>query len=74
MTLPILTKEAKKLKTNEKLDLISEIWNTLIDDEDLDILTSEQKFEIDRRLESYHSNKEKGKSWEEVKKRILNEA
>lgn len=73
MTVSVLTNEAKKLKTTEKLDLISEIWNTILDEEDIDILTAEQKFEIDKRLESYYFNKEQGKSWEEVKKRILNE-
>jgi putative addiction module component (TIGR02574 family) len=61
------------LKKTERLDLISEIWDTIIDDEDMDILTDEQRLEIDRRLESYYSNKEQGKSWEEVKKRIHNE-
>jgi putative addiction module component (TIGR02574 family) len=62
-----------KLKTSEELDLINENWETISDYDELNHLSSQQMHELDRRLESYYSNKEQGKSWDEVKKRIHNE-
>jgi putative addiction module component (TIGR02574 family) len=36
----------------------------------MDILTEEQKEELDRRLDAYHQNPEEGSSWDAVRQRI----
>ncbi|MBT3199873.1 MAG: hypothetical protein HN350_08145 [Phycisphaerales bacterium] len=45
-----------------------------IQKEIMDILTEDQKEELDRRLDAYHQNPDRGSSWETVRQRIMDRA
>lgn len=60
----------KKLSVAERILIVEDIWDSIISSKENFPLTDEQKKELDSRLEAYHKNPEKGKSWEEVKKNV----
>ena len=59
------------LSMDEKLELIDELWESVISDQENLKLTEAQKQELDRRLAKYEIDKDEGDDWEVVKKRIL---
>ncbi|MCW5908883.1 MAG: addiction module protein [Chitinophagales bacterium] len=64
-----LLKEINKLSDEDKLNLISEIWESLDENRKSD-LTPAQKAELDRRLQLVEEGKMKYYTWEEVKARL----
>ncbi len=54
----------------EKLELIDELWESVLKDQDNLELTDAQKAELDRRLDQYEIDKDDGDSWEIVRARI----
>jgi putative addiction module component (TIGR02574 family) len=61
--------ELLNLSSSERLLLVQELWDSINDD---DIpLTDWQKTELDRRKANYQENPDSGRSWEEVKRRII---
>lgn len=67
-----LINQILQLSISERLELIENIWDSIVDMPDEIELTEEQKQELDYRLELYEQNSAKGSSWEEVKPRIKN--
>ncbi|VXD19144.1 conserved hypothetical protein [Planktothrix serta PCC 8927] len=67
----LLSEQILPLTIPEKLQLIEEIWDSVVMDADQIPLTQSQKQELDRRLASYQNIENKGKSWEVVKRRII---
>ncbi len=67
----ILSEQISCLTIPEKLELISDVWDSIIIDDAQVPLTESQKQELDRRLASYDNIKNQGSSWEEVKQRII---
>ncbi|WP_107668782.1 addiction module protein [Cyanothece sp. BG0011] len=67
----ILSEQISSLTIPEKLELISDVWDSIIIDDTQVPLTDSQKQELDRRLESYQKIENKGSFWEEVKERII---
>ena len=63
--------QIEKLNSEEKLLLISELWEDLSRSPEQIPVSKETIKELDRRLEEFEQNPAQGKSWEEVKKRIL---
>lgn len=61
--------ELLKLSPSERLLLVQDLWDSL-DTEDIPI-TEEQKDELDRRKTAYQANPASGRSWEDVKRRII---
>ena len=62
--------EIMNFKTDEKIEIIEEIWDSIgASDESLQ-LTDRQKKVLDQRLEEFQKNPGEGDSWEEVKARI----
>lgn len=60
------------LSTVEKLELIDELWESVIQDQHNVPITDAQRVELDRRLAAYEIDKDQGESWEVVRKRISN--
>ena len=66
-----LTEEAKKLSIAERILLVEEIWNSIAEENGCFELTEAQKLELDRRLDSFHTNPSQGRTWEEIKTEFL---
>lgn len=58
---------AKLLPPDERVQLVEEIWDTLVDDRSTLPVTSAQAEELDRRLEAYAEDGDPGTPWEQVK-------
>ena len=67
-----LTEEVKKLSITERLTLVEEIWDSIVEDNEYFELTDEQRQELDRRLESFRTNPSQARTWEEIKAEFLN--
>jgi putative addiction module component (TIGR02574 family) len=63
--------EYKTLSASEKLLLVEEIWDELVQHADELPVPSWHKAELDRRYQNYLRNPREGSSWTEVKSRIL---
>jgi putative addiction module component (TIGR02574 family) len=60
------------LSIPERIQLVTDIWDTIAEvPEEVD-LSEEQKAELDRRLEAYNRNPSEGSPWSLVKERIRN--
>ncbi len=62
--------EIRMLSRKQRLELLDEIWESLIDESDDLPLTLEQQEELDRRLEECQRNPDDCSPWEEVRKRL----
>ena len=68
-----LPPEILSLPIPQRVHLVEQIWDSIVEDEQGFELTTEQKKELDRRLDSHQASPKSGKSWEEVKSRLLGE-
>ncbi|MEM9272805.1 MAG: addiction module protein [Cyanobacteria bacterium P01_F01_bin.143] len=67
-----LPPEILKLNVSERIQLVEDIWDSiLVITEEID-LTAAQKNELDSRLDRLQQNPNSGSTWEEVKQRIQN--
>lgn len=66
-----LSEQIYPLSIPEKLQLIEDIWESIIDENQVPLIQSQEQ-ELDRRLASYQDTKNQGSTWEEVKQRIIN--
>ena len=62
-----LIKQAKNLSIAERIRLVEEIWDTIVDENEAFQLTDSQKLELDRRLELARSDPGRGRSWDEIR-------
>jgi putative addiction module component (TIGR02574 family) len=61
-----------QLSVEEKLQLVQELWDDIAEHHANDIPIPEWVFEeLERRQANYLQNPDSGRSWEEVKERIL---
>ena len=67
----ITATDALGLTISERIQLVEDIWDTIIAKAASVELTEEEKKIIDARLEKYHQNPELGSPWEDVYKRIV---
>jgi len=58
------------LSTAEKIELIDELWDSVIQDQNNVPITDAQRIELDKRLAEFEVDKEIGESWKIVRKRI----
>ena len=66
-----LTKEfVMTLSISDRIQLVTDIWDTILENPDGIGLSSEKKLELNRRLDAYHQNPDEGSSWEDVKERL----
>jgi len=64
-----LLKELMELTPEERIQLAEDLWDS-IEPQDMTPLTSEQKLELNRRIEEHRRNPDRASSWEEVKARL----
>ena len=64
--------DIQKLSITERLDLLEQVWDSLVLENGVPDLTVEQKLEIDKRLNDYNADpSSKGRLWSEVKQTSL---
>jgi len=59
------------LSVAERIQLVEDIWDTIVEVPGEVGLTDSQKAEIDRRLDAYHRSPGEGSPWDMVRERIL---
>jgi putative addiction module component (TIGR02574 family) len=62
--------DIEKLDTDQRLELIEELWESLRVNPDGVPISEEQKRELDRRLDRLESDEAPGIPWEAVRERI----
>jgi putative addiction module component (TIGR02574 family) len=67
----LLSEQILPLTIPENLQLIEDIWDSVVMDADQIPLTQSHKQELDRRLASDQNIENEGESWEVVKRRII---
>ena len=58
------------LSVSERIQLVEDIWDSIVEIPHSVQLSEEQKIELDRRLDSYHKNPGQGSPWDVVRERI----
>jgi putative addiction module component (TIGR02574 family) len=58
------------LSISERIQLVEDIWDSIVELPEAISLTDDQKRELDNRLDAYHRDPNKGSPWEEVRRRI----
>jgi putative addiction module component (TIGR02574 family) len=64
--------DISKLSPDERLHLLEEIWDSLVDDPNAVPLTDAQREELDRRLDDLEAESPVGIPWQDVLDRIRN--
>ena len=62
--------DVMSLSVPERIQLVEDIWDSIVELPDEVPLTDEQKVELDRRLDAYHLNPDEGSPWGMVRERI----
>jgi putative addiction module component (TIGR02574 family) len=62
------------LSISERIQLVEDIWDSIVEMPEAVVLTDDQKRELDHRLDAYHKNPNQGSPWEEVRERIQKRA
>lgn len=65
-----INKDILDLSISERIQLVQDIWDSIAQVPEAVQLSEEEKAEIDRRLEAYHSNPNTGSPWSLVQERI----
>ncbi len=68
-----LPPDIRSLPIPERVHLVEQIWDSIVEDEKAFELTDAQKAELDRRIAAHEASPNRGKPWEDVKKRLLGE-
>ena len=66
----MLTEDLKKLTKPEKLLLINDLWDDIIQDSSDIPLTSKQEKKLDQRYAEFLENPDEGQSWDAFKKEL----
>jgi putative addiction module component (TIGR02574 family) len=61
------------LSIPERIQLVEDIWDTIVSEPEIIELTENEKKTIDERLEAYHKNPESGSPWGDVYKKLVKE-
>lgn len=62
-----LLDEIKKLSVSERILLVEEIWDGIVDADGDELSLSEtQRTELDRRIDAYRDQPEPGRTWHEI--------
>jgi putative addiction module component (TIGR02574 family) len=62
-----LLDEIKKLSVAERILLVEEIWDGIVDTDDSTLsMPDEQRIELDRRIEAYQNEPNSGRTWHEI--------
>ena len=58
------------LSVPERIQLVEDIWDSIAEAPEQITLTDEQKSQLDRRLDAYHSDPHGGSPWDVVRERV----
>lgn len=70
MTIKQAFTAARKLTVAERIQLVSEIWDSIPATQSPPVLSRAHEEELTRRLEKTKANPRRGRSWAEVEKRL----
>jgi len=59
-----------QLSVAERIQLVEDIWDSIVAVPEAITLTDAQKQELDRRIASFYRNLDEGISWEELKEKL----
>ncbi len=59
-----------ELSVSERIQLVEDIWDSIIKEPQAIPLSDEQKTALDERLEAYHNDPAEGSPWAVVRERI----
>ncbi|MBN2442407.1 MAG: addiction module protein [Spirochaetales bacterium] len=68
----IIEENILQLSVPERIQLVEDIWDSILLFPESIELSDEQKKELDRRLEAYHLNPGNGIPWNTLKSNLLN--
>ena len=68
-----LPPEIRQLPVAERIDLVEQIWESIVEDESQFELTEAQRAELDRRLAAHRESPDRGAPWEHVKRRVMDD-
>ena len=71
MTYSTLPPGIRELPVPERVALVEQIWDSIVEDEATFELTDAQKRELDRRLAERAASRSRGSEWAEAKRGIL---
>ncbi|MBD3391956.1 MAG: addiction module protein [Chitinivibrionales bacterium] len=60
-----------RLSVAERLQFVEDVWDSIASVPEELPITEDEKQELDRRLEAFHKDPQKGSPWSDVKTRIL---
>jgi putative addiction module component (TIGR02574 family) len=63
--------EIRKLSVPERLQLVTEIWDSILDTPDLLPVSDELVEELQRRLEAHRASPEDSEPWESVERKVF---
>ena len=66
-----LTKQALELPLSQRLQLVDELWESILAQAEDIALTDAQREELDRRLARYHADPTSARPWDEVRERLF---
>lgn len=66
--------EFRQMSVDQRLKLVEDVWNSIVDDQEQLPLTDQQKAELDRRIESLEAHPERVIPWEQVKRDLRKRA
>lgn len=69
MATPVSLDEIRRLSVAQRIGLVEDIWDTIADDTDTDVLTDAQRNELGARLARYRQGASQRMDWEEIKAR-----
>lgn len=67
---PLLKVDISEISIAERIQLVEDLWDSILEQQEELPLSEAQQQELDRRLENYKKNHTSGSSWEEVKQRL----
>ena len=59
-----------QMSVAERIQLVEDIWDSIVADPESLPLTDAQRQELDRRLEMYAQNPDEGIPWDELKEKV----
>jgi putative addiction module component (TIGR02574 family) len=68
-----LKQEIFKLSVAERIQLVEDLWESILCTPELVPVTETQKAELDRRRERFTQGSTRTRTWEEVKKELIRE-
>jgi putative addiction module component (TIGR02574 family) len=63
--------DIERLSLAERIQLVQDIWDTIVAAPEQLPVTEAQRQELDRRLDAYRQNPQGGVSWQEIKAKVM---